>query len=43
MSLLLLDYAVLPLLTAISASSLGMLSEDEKKVQRLEDIRELLS
>jgi len=25
------------------ASSLGMMSEEEKKVQRLEDIRELLS
>lgn len=26
-----------------SASSLGMMSEDEKKMQRIEDIRELLS
>lgn len=26
-----------------SASSLGMMSEDEKKVQRIEDIKELLS
>lgn len=25
------------------ASSLGMMSEDEKKTQRIEDIRELLS
>jgi len=26
-----------------SASSLGMMSEDEKRVQRIEDIKELLS
>jgi hypothetical protein len=26
-----------------SASSLGMMSEDEKKIQRIEDIKELLS
>jgi hypothetical protein len=28
---------------ADSASSLGMMSEDEKRVQRIEDIKELLS
>jgi len=26
-----------------SASSLGMMSEEEKKIQRIEDMRELLS
>lgn len=31
------------LLTRTSASSLGMMSEDEKRVQRIEDIKELLS
>ena len=30
-------------LTAYSASSLGMMSEEEKKMQRIEDIKELLS
>ena len=28
---------------ANSASSLGMMSDEEKKVQRIEDIKELLS
>ena len=28
---------------ACSASSLGMMSEEEKKMQRIEDIKELLS
>lgn len=32
-----------PVLTRCSASSLGMMSEDEKRVQRIEDIKELLS
>ena len=27
----------------ISASSLGMMSEEERKMQRIEDIKELLS
>ena len=31
------------LLIASSASSLGMMSEEEKKMQRIEDIKELLS
>lgn len=31
------------LLTCCSATSLGMMSDEEKKVQRIEDIRELLS
>lgn len=31
------------MLTEDSASSLGMMSEDEKRVQRIEDIKELLS
>ena len=31
------------LLTPSSASSLGMMSEEEKKMQRIEDIKELLS
>ena len=30
-------------LTPSSASSLGMMSEEEKKMQRIEDIKELLS
>lgn len=30
-------------LTCCSASSLGMMSDEEKKLQRIEDIRELLS
>lgn len=30
-------------LTRGSASSLGMMSDEEKKMQRIEDIRELLS
>jgi hypothetical protein len=31
------------LLTMCSASSLGMMSDEEKRVQRIEDIKELLS
>lgn len=31
------------LLTDNSASSLGMMSDEEKKLQRIEDIKELLS
>jgi hypothetical protein len=31
------------LLTVASASSLGMMSDEEKRVQRIEDIKELLS
>jgi hypothetical protein len=31
------------LLTYPSASSLGMMSDEEKKLQRIEDIKELLS
>lgn len=31
------------LTTVYSASSLGMMSDEEKKAQRIEDIRELLS
>ena len=31
------------LLIPSSASSLGMMSEEEKKMQRIEDIKELLS
>jgi hypothetical protein len=30
-------------LTSSSASSLGMMSDEEKKLQRIEDIKELLS
>ena len=30
-------------LTCCSASSLGMMSDEEKRVQRIEDIKELLS
>jgi DNA repair protein RAD5 len=30
-------------LTTTSASSLGMMSDEEKRVQRIEDIKELLS
>lgn len=29
--------------TLFSASSLGMMSEEEKKLQRIEDIKELLT
>lgn len=36
----LLDYI---LIDRGSASSLGMMSEEEKKLQRIEDIKELLS
>ena len=31
------------LLTKLSASSLGMMNDEEKKLQRIEDIKELLS
>jgi hypothetical protein len=31
------------MLTCCSASSLGMMSDEEKRVQRIEDIKELLS
>jgi hypothetical protein len=31
------------MLTSDSASSLGMMSDEEKRVQRIEDIKELLS
>lgn len=31
------------MLTGHSASSLGMMSDEEKKLQRIEDIKELLS
>jgi DNA repair protein RAD5 len=31
------------MLTCFSASSLGMMSDEEKRVQRIEDIKELLS
>ena len=34
---------VLTLCVCCSASSLGMMSDEEKKTQRIEDIRELLS
>jgi DNA repair protein RAD5 len=30
-------------LLSLSASSLGMMSDEEKKLQRIEDIKELLS
>jgi hypothetical protein len=30
-------------LTVASATSLGMMSDEEKKLQRIEDIKELLS
>jgi hypothetical protein len=30
-------------LMTLSASSLGMMSDEEKKLQRIEDIKELLS
>lgn len=30
-------------MSGCSASSLGMMSEEEKKMQRIEDIKELLS
>lgn len=34
---------VRPLLMNHSASSLGMMSDEEKKLQRIEDIKQLLS
>ena len=36
------DDADVPIIVC-SASSLGMMSEEEKKLQRIEDIKELLS
>lgn len=43
MSLLFFAVCRVDFLICCSATSLGMMSDEEKKVQRIEDIRELLS